>query len=124
MVTRALCPRCGAPKKRPWSSCDRCGLDPAEDEEALVRSVYLSIERFEDGDDRRHYRTELEELARRIRAGESPSYDEAVLEELRMQKRLVASVPASAVWGAVFRLFLPAIVVVAALVILILVRRS
>lgn len=35
----------------------------------------------------------------------------------------MSSVPASAVWGAVFRLFLPVIVVVVALAIIILVRR-
>ena len=58
------------------------------------------------------------ELSARIRAGENPAYDEAVLEGLSAQKRLAASVSAAAVWGAVYRLVLPVIVVVTALVIL------
>jgi glycine betaine/proline transport system permease protein len=108
-MTHSICPRCGTPKRRPWRACDTCGLDPAQDEEALVESVYLSIERFEDGDDRRRYGEVLRDLSARIRAGESPEFDAAVLDELRKQRRLVSSVPASAVWGAVFRLFLPVI---------------
>jgi len=122
-MVNALCPRCGTPKKRPWKQCSSCGLDPAHDEDALVKSVYLSVERFEDGDDRRRYSKELDDLAVRIRAGESPAFDPAVLNRLRKQKQLVESVPASAVWGAVFRLFLPAIVVVVVLVIIIVMRR-
>ena len=41
-----------------------------------------------------------------------------MLEGLSAQKRLAASVSAAAVWGAVYRLVLPVIVVVTALVIL------
>jgi hypothetical protein len=123
LMAYALCPRCGTSKKRAWAMCRNCGLDPADDEEALVKSVYLSVGRFDDGDDRRRYREELDELGARIRAGESPAFDEAELERLRKQKRLVESVPASAVWGAVFRLFLPVIIVVAVLVIIVILRR-
>ena len=119
----SVCPRCGTSKKRPWKACSNSCLDPADDEEALVKSVYLSVERFEDGTERRRYRKELDEIARRMRAGESPEFDEAELKRLRKQKRLVESVPASAVWGAVFRFFLPVVVVVVILVIIIIVRR-
>lgn len=122
-MAKAICPRCGTPKKRPWKKCSNCGLDPAHDEDALVKSVYLSVERFEDGGDRRRYSKELDDLTVRIRAGESPSFDPEVLNRLRKQKRLVESVPSSAVWGAVFRLFLPAIVVVVILVVIIVLRR-
>lgn len=119
----ALCARCGSAKRRPWRKCGQCGLDPSDDEELLVQSVYLSVERFEDGGDRRRYGKELDDLTVRIRAGESPSFDPEVLNRLRKQKRLVESVPSSAVWGAVFRLFLPAIVVVVILVVIIVLRR-
>lgn len=119
----ALCARCGSAKRRPWRKCGQCGLDPSDDEELLVQSVYLSVERFEDGDERRRYRKELGELAQRMRAGERPVFDEKVLARLRKQRQLVASVPFYAVLGAVFRLFLPVIVVVAILVAIILVRR-
>jgi hypothetical protein len=119
----ALCARCGSAKRRPWRKCARCGLDPALDEELLVQSVYLSVERFEDGGERQRYRKELGELAQRMRAGERPAFDQRELARLRKQRRLVASVPFSAVLGALFRLFLPAIVVIAILVAIILVRR-
>lgn len=122
-MVNALCTRCGTPKKKPWKRCSSCGLDPTQDEDVLVKSVYLSVERFEDGDDRRRYAKELDDLAVRMRAGEKPDFEPAALEKLRKQKRLVESVPVSAVWGAVFRLFLPAIVVVIILVIIIIVRR-
>lgn len=122
-MVNAVCPRCGTSKNRPWKKCSTCGLDPAQDEEWLVKSVYLSVERFEDGDDRRRYGIELEELAVRMRAGEKPDFDPAVLKKLRKQKRLVERVPASAAWGAVFRLFLPAIIVVIVLLIIIMAKR-
>jgi uncharacterized membrane protein YvbJ len=66
-MVNALCPRCGTPKKRPWKKCSNCGLDPANDEDALVKSVYLSVERFEDADDRRRHGKEMDELAIRFR---------------------------------------------------------
>lgn len=119
----AICLRCGASKKRPWTACGSCGLDPADDREVLVKSVYLSVERFEDGTERRRYRKELDEIASRIRAGEAPELDEAELKRLRKQRRLVESVPASAILGALFRFFLPVIVVVVILVVIIIVRR-
>ena len=122
-MANALCPRCGTPKKQPWVKCKNCGLDPADDEEVLVKSVYFSVERFDDADDRQRYGKELDELGKRLRAGERPSFDDAELEQLRQQKRLVASVPYSAVWGAVFRLFLPAIIPLAVLTIIVIVRR-
>ncbi len=114
---------CGTPKKGPWKRCNSCGLDPTQDEDALVKSVYLSVERFDGGNDRRRYGRELGDLAVRMRAGERPDFEPAALEELRKQKRLVESVSASAAWGAVFRLFFPAIVVVIVLVIIIIVKR-
>jgi len=122
-MVNALCTGCGTPKNKPWKRCRGCGLDPTQDEDVLVKSVYLSVERFQDGDDRRRYAKQLDELGVRMRAGEEPAFEPAALEKLRKQKRLVESVPNSAVWGAVFRLFLPAIVVMVVLVIIIIVRR-
>jgi hypothetical protein len=122
-MVHALCPRCGASKKRPWRKCASCGLDPKADEDALVESVYLSVERFDEGDDRKRYAKELDELAVRMRAGERPAFDARAIARLRRQKRLVESVPYSAVWGAVFRLFFPAIVVLAVLATIVIVQR-
>lgn len=109
----AICIRCGAKKKRPYHKCRSCGLDPKGDEAALVRSVYLSTGRYEDPDEAGRYVEELERHAAAIRAGQEVAYDEDELARLRRQKHLVESVPFSAVLGAMFRSFLPGILLLA-----------
>jgi len=52
----------------------------------LARSFVLSIERYEDGTDRKRYRTELDEVGGRIRRGDEIQFDE---EELRHQREIV-----------------------------------
>ncbi len=108
-MAEAICLRCGVDKHQPWSACRSCNYDPMSDEEALVKSVYLSVGRFEDGDERREYQRELDEVARDIQQGHDPEFDEAELQRLRAQKADVESVPASTVWNAAFRLFLPGV---------------
>ncbi len=48
-------------------------------------------------------------MAETIRNGGALTYDSHDLERLRKQYELIASVPRSAVWGALFRFFLPSI---------------
>ncbi len=112
----AICLRCAAEKPRPWTTCGGCGFDPRIDDVSLIKSVYLSVERFDDADRRKTYQLELTALAESIRRGDRIAFDEADLPRLRRQKDLVESVPSSAVWSAVVRLFLPAVVVLLVLV--------
>jgi hypothetical protein len=103
-------------KRQPWSTCRDCGFDPERREEDLVRSVYLSIGRFDEDDERKRYRTKLDEVGQAIRRGEQPAFDEAELERLRAQKAAVEAVPPSAAWNAVLWFFLPGIGVLLVLV--------
>ena len=114
----AVCIRCGAAKEVPWDVCAECSFEPKDSEE-LVRSVYLSTGRYDDNADKELYRRSLTDVSHQIRRGVEADYDEAELARLREQRRLVNSVPMRAVWGAVFRLFLPALLVIVVLLILV-----
>lgn len=96
-------------KSTPWEKCERCGYDPSRDEEGLVKSVYLSVGRFTEPRDKARYRTELDRIGAAIEGGEQATFQEAELARLRAQKSLVGRIKPSAPWGAVVRLFLPAI---------------
>ena len=122
-MPKAICPACGQARAKPWLVCKGCGLDPSQDDELLIRSVYLSVDRFEDGSDRARYAKELEGIAKRLSECAEYSYDTDEIERLRKQKLAISSVPDSAVWGAVFRLFLPAIFVFIALAIILYLKR-
>lgn len=108
-MAEAVCIRCGARKSAPWRVCDRCGYDPTIDDDALLKSVYLSAGRFSEPDKKKRYRSELDRIAVSIEQGKQPTFDEVELLRLKAQKALVGSVPTSVVWRAVLRFFLPAI---------------
>ena len=108
-MAEAICLRCGNQKRAPWEKCNRCGYDPSGDEEALIRSVYLSVGRFAESERKATYRTELDRMGLVLERGEQLMFPEAELVRLRAEKKLFNSIPRSAVWGAVLRLFLPAI---------------
>ncbi len=97
--------------------CRLCGFDPSNSDDDEVKSVYLSVGRFacDDAEVQQAYREELQVIAGRIQSGKSVDYDAQELDRLRVQKEMVESVPAMAVWGAVFRLFLPALIFLAIL---------
>lgn len=82
----------------------------------MVKSVYLSIGRYPDGDERqREYAQTLTEIADQIRRGTEPQFEHDELERLRAEREFVRSVPARAVWGAVAQFFLPAVIVIGVL---------
>lgn len=105
----AICVRCGHAKSKPWATCERCGLDPVADEEVLVKSVYLSTGRFVAPEEKARYRGELDRIGAAIEGGAQPAFIDAELVRLRAQRGLVKQIPPSTAWGAVLRLFLPAI---------------
>lgn len=116
-----ICIRCGEEKKQPWQKCPRCGFDPSTDEAGLVKSVYLSTGRYEDPDDQSRYEIELRRIAEAIKNGRNVEYDAAELERLRQQEQAVEHFSP---WGPLFRLFLPAILFIGALVVVYLVLRQ
>lgn len=62
--------------------CRHCGLDPRPDPTNLARSIILSVDRFEDGSDRRRYATELDRIGETLRSGEQVEYDSQEVERL------------------------------------------
>ena len=54
-------------------------------------------------------------MSEEIRQGRSTVYEESEMDRLRQQSNLVSTVSSRAVWGAVFRFFLPAIIFLALL---------
>jgi hypothetical protein len=112
---KALCLRCGAAKATPWATCRRCKFNPEGDEDALVKSVYLSEGRFEDPDEQERYRTELQHMAEELSAGHPIIFEPDELRRLLEQKRLVESIRPAAAFKALFKYFLPVILFVVVL---------
>jgi hypothetical protein len=92
-VAAAVCIRCGAQKRRALSRCRGCGLDPRSDTDHVVRSIILSVERYEDGSDRRRYETELDSIGATIRAGGVVPYDQREIDELVRSLRMARTLP-------------------------------
>ena len=104
---RAICLKCGASKKLPWQKCRECGFAP--EGEDLVRSVYLSVGRYRDVQVQERYTQDLTQIRAQIRNGQAVEFDEAELDRLRKERVKLESVPAHAVWMALLRFFLPAL---------------
>jgi len=112
----AICIQCGETKKAAYQKCNACGFDPAQREEDLVKSVYLSVGRYEDEEDRQRYLEELRLMGRTLREGdEMIEYDPLELNRLEKQRRVIDAIPTSAPWGAVLRFLLPGIILLAIL---------
>ena len=99
--------------------CRRCAFEP-EDDESRLRSAYLSILRLQDEDAaddevRQRLGAELDTTGAAIRAGTPPTFDAAEMGRLRKTAEAIDSLPASAPWMYLLRLFLPAILLIAAL---------
>ena len=56
-MAKSICFACGATKTSIAGACRRCGISPRGDAAALAKSLYLSIDRFDDPDDSRVTRT-------------------------------------------------------------------
>ena len=111
---RAICVQCGSVKTAPSRKCRRCGLDPKRDDDLLVKSVYLSQDRFDDPKEQQRCAEELPLFAEMLKAGGQISFDEHDLERLRGQLGAVREVRWWNVFGALLRIFLPAILALGA----------
>ena len=111
-MTEAICLRCGSEKRRPWQQCSTCGFTPQDDEDSLLKSVYLSVGRFDDFDEQTEYRKELAVLAERLRAGMPIEFDARELARLAEQRDLVRSVKLISVLAELVRMFMPHLLVI------------
>ena len=112
----AVCIKCGAWKSAPFNSCPSCGFDPKKNEHDFVKSVYLSLGRFEDETERVGYTSALQEYSQTLQSGGEISFDPVEIERLREQKRTFEAVPTKAAWLAILRFFLPGIIFLAFLI--------
>lgn len=80
---RAVCHRCGGPKLGPFVPCKACGVVPVRDARAVA---WLFSAHHLDGD-------ELDEAARRIRAGDVPDPPRALRDEARRAMGAVGAPP-------------------------------
>lgn len=110
-MLRAICVSCGQAKKRPSVKCKACQFDPAGDDAALVRSVYLSAERLDGPHEQAAYARELAILQKCIRSGGALDFDPQELERLANQLRPLRAVPSRAPWLGLIRLFAPAVLI-------------
>lgn len=120
----AVCLRCGEWKKAPYAKCGSCGFQPSSGSEEEIKSVYLSLGRFEEGSDRKDYLEELSRLAGRIKNHEAIGFEATELQRLEEQRRLVRSASPKQAWLAILRLFLPAIWFLLALSLLIILLKT
>lgn len=102
----AICLRCGETKDAPDEKCGGCGYHP-KDNESLVKSVYLSIGRYDAPAKQMEYRYELQKLAKQIREGNIVAFDS--VEIIRLQKQKIEVETVSDLGGVRYltKVFLP-----------------
>lgn len=122
-MATAICLQCGAKKRKPYAECARCGYQP-HDDKSLIRSVYLSIHRYEDPQEQDRYADELDVIAERLATSQGYDFDEGDLRRLREQWQEMAAVTNSMLISALARCFLPGVLLVGGLLLLVLLLRN
>lgn len=102
----AVCLKCGESKDVPYKRCNQCGFSPT-DEDSLVKSVYLSLGRYDTPAEQSKYEYELKELATELRNGREIAFESEGLARLRKQKIEVESVTDVGVLRYLCRVFFP-----------------
>lgn len=110
----AACLKCGEGKDAPHDRCSWCGYQPVGDDD-LVKSVYLSLGRYDTQSERSQYAHELERIAQQIRIGHSPIFDAVELVRLQKQRLDVETVDDLGVLRYLIHFLLPGILIVAGL---------
>jgi hypothetical protein len=100
---------CGSPKRFITNPCPTCGFSPLGDPAAVAKSVYLSVNRFDDFDEQTRWSGELEAIGQQIGRHQSFEFDPAELARMSERVEAFQSVSRGQVYGALFRCFLPAL---------------
>lgn len=72
---QSICIQCGDEKDAPWKICKTCSFDPRSTSEHLVKSVYLSVGRFDDVEMQLAYKQDLKRFALLIKSGNAVDFD-------------------------------------------------
>ena len=83
---------------QPWVKCRSCKFDPKDNEDDLVKSVYLSTNRFRDSEAQLEYEKDLTITSEKIREGDMPIFDDQEIKRLCAQLVSIREVSASSVW--------------------------
>lgn len=103
----AICLRCGTGKELPYETCIGCGFQPTDEDESLLKSVYLSLGRYDTPEEQSRYKLELIALAEQIRRGEEIEFDGDGLRRLQMQKAELEHLSYAGVTKLLFRILFP-----------------
>lgn len=112
----AICLHCGTTKELPCETCLGCGFLPTDEDDSLLKSVYLSLGRYDTPNEQSGYALELVALAERLRRGEEIEYDGDDLRRLQKQKGEVEHVSYAGVAYLLFRIFIPGLLFLLVLV--------
>lgn len=123
MRSNAICLRCGEWKSNSLDCCSSCGFAPSPGSDDEVKSVYLSVGRFEDGDERRQYRKDLGSIRDAIRSGTAIKFEENEMGRLKQQRQTFRATSTVSAWKAVLKLFFPAVLTLAGLLALVFLLR-
>ncbi len=104
-----ICMKCGGEKTNPWQECVQCKFCPAPMSDDLVKSVYLSVGRFETFEEREKYKGDLKELGGQLSRGQSILFDEAEIDRLTEQMKLVEQTKVHDLVVVILKLLVPAI---------------
>jgi hypothetical protein len=117
-MEKIICIRCGAEKDMLMVECDVCQFDPSGDEASEVKTLYLSTLRFEGECDKQRYAIELDDVAKRIKRGETIDYDAAELDRLGELRRAFLAVTPTVLVLTLLWNFAPVIALLAAMALL------
>lgn len=100
-MANAICIRCGARKRSPFSKCIRCDFDPNGDLLSEVKSIILSVRRYDDGSNRKSYERELDRIGQMIAKGEQFEFNDDEVQRLLAIGKLLER---PFTWGELARL--------------------
>jgi hypothetical protein len=114
MMNEAICVQCGAERKAGKSRCKNCGLRPTANQDVLIRSIYLSCDRYcwvPDEIERAAltevWVAELPTLGERIRSGETLEFPHTELSKINSAASASEDVPLGRLALALLRIFWP-----------------
>lgn len=87
-MERAVCIRCGYLKKKTFSPCKRCDLDPKVNDLVMAKSIRLST-RYQSPDGEFLTVSTLEQISKQIESGDSFIFPQNELEMLLHRKHLL-----------------------------------
>ena len=81
----SICISCGKDKEKPTDVCPHCYTMISGYDEDVAKSVFLSLERYAELEEKRDYLPQLLEYGKMIRQGKTPPFDLDVIDALKVE---------------------------------------